>query len=143
MHNDRFNLERFLMAQQGMYASVLAELRSGRKVSHWMWFIFPQLAGLGHSSMAMRYAISGVEEARAYLEHAILGVRLIDCTQRVLDVSGRDLHAIFGSPDDMKFRSCMTLFSRVATRQPLFQQAIDQYCDARPDPRTMALLDSD
>src|SRR5438552_18373980 len=115
--DDRFDLQRFLTAQEPVFETVLAELRAGGKRSHWMWFVFPQLAGLGRSSMARFYGISGIEEARAYLAHPLLGSRLDLCTRIVLASQSPSLHAIFGSPDDLKFRSCMTLFS-LATDDP-------------------------
>src|SRR6185369_8221544 len=108
---DAFNLQRFVDAQDKVYARVVAELSAGRKQSHWMWFIFPQLAGLGFSAMAQRYAISSPEEAAAYLTHDILGPRLVECTRLVLAVPDKTILAILGSPDDLKFRSSMTLFS--------------------------------
>src|SRR5258708_40291896 len=109
-----FNLERFAEAQAEAYGQVCAELRAGRKRSHWMWFVFPQIRGLGSSEMAMRYAISGREEARAYLDHPVLGPRLQECAGIVVDLQGRTIEAIFGYPDDLKFHSSMTLFYRAA-----------------------------
>jgi uncharacterized protein (DUF1810 family) len=141
---DRFDLERFVTAQAPVFETVLAELRAGRKRSHWIWFVFPQLAGLGQSSTSRFYGIGSIEEARAYLAHKLLGPRLDLCTGIVLTSASSSLHAIFGSPDDMKFRSCMTLFSR-ATADPdnSFRHALDRWCGGRPDERTLALLDSD
>src|ERR1043166_7075440 len=110
---DTFDLQRFIEAQEAIFSRVVGELRAGEKRSHWMWFIFPQVAGLGHSAMAQRYAIQSRTEAEAYLAHAVLGARLLECTQAVLDVPGKSANAIFGSPDDMKFRSSMTLFEAV------------------------------
>ena len=140
---DRFDLERFVTAQAPVFETVLAELRSGRKLTHWMWFIFPQLAGLGQSSTARFYGISSIEEARAYRAHSPLGPRLHLCTGIVLTSESSSLHAIFGSPDDMKFRSCMTLFSR-AMDDPdnPFRHALDRWCGGRPDERTLALIDA-
>lgn len=126
-------------AQQGIHERALAELRAGEKHSHWMWFVFPQIAGLGHSAMAQRYAIGSLDEARAYLAHDVLGPRLRDCTQAVLDVKGRDAHAIFGSPDDLKFRSSMTLFNR-ASPDGLFQATLDRYFGSVPDVLTLQKL---
>jgi uncharacterized protein (DUF1810 family) len=128
------SLERFVQAQEGVYPRALAELKAGKKQSHWMWFIFPQIAGLGHSAMAQHYAIASLDEARAYLAHAVLGPRLKACTQAVLDVEGRSAHDIFGSPDDLKFRSSMTLFARAAPDETLFRTALEKYYDgiARP-----------
>ncbi|HBH81499.1 MAG TPA: DUF1810 domain-containing protein, partial [Nitrospira sp.] len=105
-----YNLHRFLTAQAPTYNTVLAELRAGRKSSHWIWFIFPQIAGLGHSAMAQQFAIGSLDEAKAYLQHPVLGPRLRECAQLVLDVEGRSAEEIFGYPDYLKFRSCMTLF---------------------------------
>ena len=140
---DSFDLERFVTAQAPVFETVLAELRAGRKRSHWMWFVFPQLRGLGQSSTARFYGIASIEEARAYLAHLLLGPRLDLCTRIVLGSEGPSLHAIFGSPDDMKFRSCMTLFS-LATDDPAnpFQEALDRWCGGRPDERTLALVDA-
>ncbi|NYF50249.1 DUF1810 domain-containing protein [Tunturiibacter gelidoferens] len=112
--SDKYELERFVEAQAGVYEQALAELRAGRKRSHWMWFVFPQIRGLGSSPMAMRYAISSLEEARAYLEHAVLGPRLRESTRIVVEVQGRTVGEIFGSPDDLKFHSSMTLFANAA-----------------------------
>ncbi len=112
--DDRFDLERFVKAQAPVFETVLGELRAGRKRTHWMWFIFPQLRGLGHSPTAQFYGISSVDEARAYLAHGVLGSRLDQCTRIVLTSEAPSLHALFGSPDDLKFRSCMTLFAHVA-----------------------------
>jgi uncharacterized protein (DUF1810 family) len=140
---DSFDLERFVTAQAAVFETVLAELRAGRKRSHWMWFVFPQLRGLGQSSTALFYGIASLKEARAYLAHSLLGPRLELCTRIVLGGEGPSLHAIFGSPDDMKFRSCMTLFS-LATGDPAnpFRQALDHCCGGRPDERTLALADA-
>jgi len=111
---DAYNLHRFLDGQAGVYDTVLAELRSGRKSSHWIWFIFPQIAGLGHSEMAQQFAIGSLDEAKTYLQHPILGPRLRTCTQLVLNVAGRSVDEIFGHPDHLKFRSCITLFLTAA-----------------------------
>jgi uncharacterized protein (DUF1810 family) len=137
---DPFNLERFLEAQAHIYASVIAELRVGEKQSHWMWFIFPQLSGLGRSSTAREFAISGPNEARAYLQHLILGPRLLECTEIVIRLRGRSLEQIFGSPDDMKFCSSMTLFATVAPQQTMFGEAIRKYCNGKLDPLTILEL---
>src|SRR5690348_18193089 len=111
VERDPFELERFAAAQANVIARVKDELRAGRKQSHWMWFVFPQLAGLGFSPMAQRYAIASLAEARAYLAHTLLGARLRECTELVLAIHGKSAHDIFGSPDDLKFRSCLTLFA--------------------------------
>jgi uncharacterized protein (DUF1810 family) len=137
---DPFHLERFVEAQAGIYDTALSELIHGRKMTHWMWFIFPQLAGLGSSSMARRFAISGREEAAAYLAHPLLGRRLVACTQAVNTISGRSAHDIFGSPDDVKFRSSMTLFQAVATDPAPFRLGIKRFFEGEPDQRTLAFL---
>lgn len=137
---DAYDLGRFIDAQAGVYARALAELEAGEKRSHWMWFIFPQIAGLGSSPMAQRYAIGSLAEARAYLGHPVLGERLRDCTAAVNRVSDRSAHAIFGAPDDVKFRSSMTLFAAAAPDEPLFAEALAKYFGAEPDPLTLARL---
>ena len=137
---DPFDLERFVTAQAPVFTAALDEVKAGQKRSHWMWFIFPQLRGLGHSSTAQFYGISSLAEARAYLAHPVLGPRLRRCTETVLAVEGRSLHAIFGSPDDLKFCSSMTLFALAAgENERVFWQALDRYCKGRLDERTMAL----
>lgn len=133
--------EHFLAAQQPVYAQVLAELRAGRKESHWMWFIFPQLTALGRSATALRYGIDDLGMAAAYLGHPVLGPRLVDCTRTVLGVEGRSAHGIFGSPDDLKFRSSLTLFGRAEPDEPAFAAALAKYCGGMADPRTLELLD--
>ena len=138
---DPFDLQRFVAAHEPLFDRVLSELRAGRKRTHWMWFIFPQLRGLGRSSMAEHYGISSLEEARAYLAHPVLGPRLDLCTRTVLESKAASLHAIFGSPDDMKFRSCATLFALASEEDNNpFQGALDRWCDGRPDERTLALI---
>jgi uncharacterized protein (DUF1810 family) len=137
---DPFNLERFVAAQDPIYHRVIGELRHGLKQSHWMWFVFPQITGLGHSAMAERYAISSLDEARAYLAHRILGPRLLECTQAVLDIDGKSAHAIFGSPDDVKFHSSMTLFARASNDATPFRAALDKYFDSKEDAGTLALI---
>ena len=136
---DPHQLQRFLDAQSQIYPCVLDELHRGQKQSHWMWFIFPQLAGLGHSAMAQRFAIASREEAVAYLQHAILGGRLRECTALVNAVSRRTILEILGHPDDLKFRSSMTLFAAVSA-DPTFATAIAKFYDATPDPATLRLL---
>jgi uncharacterized protein (DUF1810 family) len=138
--SDPHNLSRFVEAQAPVYEQVLAELGEGHKRSHWMWFVFPQLAGLGHSGMAQRFAIASLDEAKAYLTHPVLGGRLRECSRLVLAVQDRSIHYIFGSPDDLKFRSCMTLFSRAAPAEPVFQQCLKKYFAGHADPQTIALL---
>lgn len=140
--DDPFDLQRFLTAQDPVIDTVLRELEAGRKRSHWMWFVFPQLRGLGASAMATHYGIGSLAEARAYLAHPVLGPRLVRCTDTVLAVAGRSPHDIFGSPDDMKFRSSMTLFARASDDpETVFGRALDRFCDGRPDAKTLALLD--
>ena len=136
---DPFDLRRFVDAQAPVYQRVLAELRQGQKQSHWMWFIFPQLAGLGHSPMARRFAIASREEAVAYLEHDILGPRLRECTALVNAVEGRTIREILGSPDDLKFCSSMTLFGAVSS-DPEFADSIQKFYSGTPDRRTLELL---
>ena len=139
---DPFNLERFVTAQASVFPAVLDELKAGRKRSHWMWFTFPQLRGLGRSPTAEFYGISSLEEARAYLAHPVLGPRLILCTETVLAVEGQSLHAIFGSPDDLKFCSSMTLFALAAGEgESVFRHALNRYCGSRLDERTVALCE--
>jgi uncharacterized protein (DUF1810 family) len=138
---NNLDLGRFVYAQDPIYPSVLAELRQGEKVSHWMWYIFPQIAGLGHSSMARRYAIEDEQEASAYLHHSILGERLKVCTSLVNEVKGRSARAIFGSIDEMKFRSCMILFDYVARDSGLFDVALSKYFDGKRDRVTIGKLD--
>ena len=136
---DRFDLQRFVDAQDGVYRHIIAELAAGRKQSHWMWFIFPQIAGLGFSAMAQRYAISSRDEAAAYLAHDTLCPRLIECTRLVLAVEGKTIRTILGSPDDLKFRSSMTLFSAVSG-DPIFDQALAKYHAGEKDQATLDLL---
>jgi uncharacterized protein (DUF1810 family) len=133
------NLERFVEAQAPAYDQALKELRAGRKQSHWMWFVFPQIAGLGHSPMAQTYAIQSLEEARAYLAHPVLGARLRECCQAVMDVPGKSAHEIFGSPDDLKFRSSMTLFD-LASPNEVFRDVLDGYFGGAVDPLTLQRL---
>ena len=145
--NDPYDLERFAIAQEARetYASAVAELRAGRKIGHWMWFVFPQIAGLGVSAMSRRYAISSLEEARRYLAHPILGERLRECARILTELEGKTAQEIFGSVDAMKLRSSMKLFARAAPETPLFRAVLDRYFDglaveatdarlARPDP---------
>jgi len=141
--DDPFDLQRFKSAQTEVYETALRELEAGRKRSHWMWFIFPQLRGLGRSSMATHYGIVGLQEAKAYLADPLLRPRLEKCTRAVLAAERPSLHAIFGSPDDMKFRSSMTLFAVAAEAEDsLYRQAIDRWCDGEMDQRTLGVLES-
>ncbi len=142
-----FHLTRFVQAQDPVMTEVRRELGSGRKTSHWMWFVFPQLAGLGHSATARHYAIGSLAEAAAYLEHPVLGPRLVDCTELVNKLDGRSAEAIFGSPDDLKFRSSMTLFAHArrgfTQARPgasVFRDALRQYFAGESDPATLAKL---
>jgi uncharacterized protein (DUF1810 family) len=138
---DPFELNRFVQAQNPVFRDVREELSRGRKRSHWMWFIFPQVAGLGLSAMSQRYAIGSREEAEAYLAHPVLGSRLVECTGLVLAVEGRTINAILGAPDDAKFRSSMTLFGAVSD-QPIFDQAIARYFAGERDGATLEILAS-
>ena len=133
------SLERFVEAQEGVYPRALAELEAGKKQSHWMWFIFPQIAGLGHSAMAQMYAIASLDEAKVYLAHPVLGAPLRECCRVVQDVKGKSAHAIFGSPDDLKFRSSLTLFD-LAAPNDIFRAALDKYFDGKEDDLTLARL---
>lgn len=136
---DPFDLERFLRAQDPVFHDVLAELARGRKQSHWMWFVFPQVAGLGFSAMSQRYAIGSRAEAEAYLAHPVLGPRLIECTRLVLAVDGRTINAILGAPDDAKFRSSMTLFGTVSG-EAVFDEALGKYFAGERDGATLEIL---
>ena len=137
---DTFGLQRFVDAQARNYADALAELKRGRKASHWMWYVFPQIAGLGSSAMAQAYAIGSLAEARAYFAHPVLGPRLHACVHEVLALEGRTAHDIFGSPDDFKLRSSLTLFAAAAPDEPLFRQALGLYFDGELDSRTVEKL---
>lgn len=136
-----FDLERFVTAQQPHLADVQAELAAGRKRTHWMWFVFPQLRGLGRSEIARHYGLRSGAEAQAYLAHPVLGPRLRDAVDLVLRVQGRSAHEIFGSPDDLKLRSSLTLFREVDTPDGVFARALDQFFDGKPDEMTLRLLD--
>jgi uncharacterized protein (DUF1810 family) len=133
---DPFRLQRFVEAQNPVFEQVRTELKQGHKRGHWMWFIFPQIAGLGSSEISKRFAISSAAEAVAYLQHPVLGKRLEDCADLVLKLSGKSAYDIFGTPDDMKFRSCMTLFAQVSPKTPVFEGNLKKYFDGVPDPRT-------
>lgn len=138
--SDQFNLARFTEAQTPVYATVTAELRAARKRTHWMWFIFPQLAGLGRSAMAQRYAIASPEEARAYLAHPVLGARLRECAALVAATEGSSAHQIFGDPDDLKLHSSLTLFAQAAPDEALFRACLDKFFHGVPDAATLSLL---
>lgn len=137
---DPFDLERFIAAQEGIYETALAELRRGQKESHWMWFIFPQIRGLGSSAMALKYAIGGRDEAITYLKHPILGPRLVECCDALLKVEGKSASEVMGYPDDLKLRSSITLFGAVSTGQPIFSQVLKKYFGGERDSRTLAAL---
>lgn len=138
--NDPFTLSRFVQAQARDYAIALQELRNGRKRSHWMWYIFPQFKGLGHSSASMRFAIRSLDEAKAYLAHPLLGDRLKECVEAVLELKGKTMEEIFGHPDYLKFRSCMTLFAEASEPGSVFHKALEKYCGGHGDPTTLELL---
>jgi len=138
---DPFNLQRFVDAQISTYATVLSELKSGAKRSHWIWFIFPQVDGLGFSAMSKRYSISGLDEARAYLAHPVLGPRLRECAEAVLMVDGKTAMQIMGSPDDLKLRSSMTLFANVSDDGTVFHQVLDKYFDGVADEATLRRIE--
>jgi uncharacterized protein (DUF1810 family) len=140
MKHDALDLERFVDAQAPVFEAVVAELTAGRKRSHWMWFIFPQLRGLGHSPTAQFFAIGSRDEARAYHAHPLLGPRLDLCTETVLKSRVHSLNELFGSPDDLKFRSCMTLFEFAVPSVPLFGAALERWCGGERDDRTLDLL---
>jgi uncharacterized protein (DUF1810 family) len=137
---DTFDLGRFVSAQEDVYESALAEIRCGRKRTHWMWFIFPQVAGLGSSATSSRFAIKSAAEARAYLAHPVLGRRLLECCEALLRVNGGSASEIFGSPDDMKLRSCATLFASVSEPGSVFERVLSRFFGGAPDEKTEALL---
>jgi uncharacterized protein (DUF1810 family) len=135
-----YNLQHFLDAQEGVYDTALGELWVGRKSSHWIWFIFPQIAGLGLSGTAQKFAIASLDEAKAYLQHPVLGPRLRECTQLVINVDRRSAEQIFGYPDHLKFRSCLTLFMTATTDNKVFKDALLKYFDGKPDTLTLDIL---
>lgn len=137
---ETFDLQRFVDAQDPVYETVRQEMRDGRKRTHWMWFMFPQIAGLGFSAMSQRYALRSQDEARAFLEHPILGKRLLELTSLVMQVDGKSAHEIFGSPDDMKFHSCLTLFAEAVADNKLFEAALEKYFNGMPDVQTLHRL---
>lgn len=136
------NLDRFIDAQENKYDDAFSEIKNGRKVSHWMWFIFPQISGLGNSEMSKKYAIKDLEEAEQFLKHPILGERLINISGLLTQFRDKSAYDIFGSPDDLKLRSCMTLFCAVKNSPPIFQQIIDQYFDGIEDEKTLRMIAS-
>jgi uncharacterized protein (DUF1810 family) len=139
-NDDPFDLDRFVEAQARVYETACDELRNGRKQSHWMWFIFPQMKGLGSSPMSQRFGIGSLEEARAYLAHPVLGPRLMEVTRLMLAARGGSLRNILGSPDDMKFRSSMTLFAHTAGAGSIYAEALDKLCEGKPDEQTLARI---
>jgi uncharacterized protein (DUF1810 family) len=134
------DLQRFIIAQDNSYDTALSEITNGRKKSHWMWYIFPQVTGLGNSEYARKYAIKDLPEAEEYLAHPVLGSRLIEISKATLAIEGRTASQIFGSPDDMKLHSCMTLFSMVDNADPVFNKVIDKYYNGRPDAKTTDII---
>jgi uncharacterized protein (DUF1810 family) len=137
---DKYNLERFLTAQEDIFSTALSELKAGRKRSHWMWYIFPQIDGLGHSSTAKYFSIKSHGEAAEYLNHPVLGQRLIQCAETLLKLEGRSVSEIFGYPDDLKLRSSMTLFEQVANESNVFSKVLEKYFDGKKDMQTVELL---
>ncbi|MGI9055909.1 MAG: DUF1810 domain-containing protein [Pyrinomonadaceae bacterium] len=135
------DLKRFLDAQENDFEHALAEIRRGRKQSHWMWYIFPQIAGLGFSETSRFYAIKNKEEAELYLAHPVLGARLVEISEALLEIEGKTANQIFGSPDDMKLKSSMTLFGALKNTNPVFQSVLDEYFNGTSDPRTLQLID--
>jgi uncharacterized protein (DUF1810 family) len=138
--NDPYHLQRFVDAQNPVFAQVCSELRAGRKRSHWMWFMFPQIQGLGYSPLAQKFAIPSLKEAKAYLEHPILGPRLRECCHLVNLIEGRSIEEIFGYPDDLKFRSSMTLFASATSENQIFKEALEKYFNGELDPSTIERL---
>jgi uncharacterized protein (DUF1810 family) len=139
--DDPYDLNRFLSAQESVYERALAELKGGQKRTHWMWFIFPQIEGLGYSPAAKHYSIKSIEEARQYLNHPVLGKRLLECTEAVVTLAGGSVSEIFGYPDDLKFKSSMTLFEKIAGSGSVFTAALDRYCRRERDAATLRLLE--
>ena len=139
--DDPYDLNRFLRAQEGVYERALVELKDGQKRTHWMWYIFPQIDGLGYSPTAKRYSIKSIEEARQYLNHPVLGKRLLECTEALVALKGGSASEIFGYPDDMKFKSSMTLFDKIAGASSVFSFALDRYCHGERDATTLRLLE--
>ena len=136
------DLQIFVQAQEDIYEQALAELKNGSKESHWMWFVFPQIAGLGNSEMARKYAIPNLADAKAYLSHDLLGSRLRECTEAVLAVEGRTAHEIFGSPDDVKLKSCMTLFEVADGPDSVFSSILEKYFEGQRDERSLMILNA-
>ena len=141
-NTDTYNLSRFINAQEGVFESVLAELRNGQKRTHWMWFIFPQIDGLGQSTISRYYSIKSRDEARQYFKHPVLGVRLLKCAELLIAIEAKSASEIFGSPDDQKLKSSMTLFATVADSEAVFVHVLEKYFDGKRDEKTISLLDS-
>ena len=137
-----YNLNRFLQAQETKYNEALAEIKKGKKQGHWMWYIFPQIAGLGFSEYNVFYAIKNREEATQYLQHPVLGKRLIQIAEAVLEINGKTANEIFGKPDDRKLQSCMTLFAQLTNADPIFQKVLDKYYQGNKDEKTLQLLNN-
>lgn len=140
MYDNPEGLERFVKAQAGSYAAALGEIRQGRKRSHWMWYIFPQLRGLGYSSIAQYYGLRGLDEAKAYMRHSVLGPRLVEISEALLELDTDDPLVVLGYPDDLKLRSCMTLFEQAAPEQPVFARVLDKFYSGRRDGTTLSML---
>jgi uncharacterized protein (DUF1810 family) len=138
--SDPHDLRRFVLAQQDVYDTAVRELRAGRKVSHWMWFVFPQIAGLGRSAISQKYAINSLVEAEAYIAHPVLGPRLLECARLLVQLTGKSAQQLFGAVDAQKLKSSMTLFARAAPDQPLFEDVLTRYFDGRHDPATLERL---
>ena len=138
---DPHDLKRFVEAQAAVYEQALGEIRSGRKRSHWMWYIFPQFDGLGFSSTSKRYSIKSIAEAKAYLAHSVLGTRLLECAEAALQIEDRSAHDIFGTPDDAKLRSCATLFAHVSPAGSVFERLLAKFFHAQPDDKTLRLIE--
>ena len=139
---DKYNLQRFISAQEHQYVDAISELKSGRKRSHWIWFVFPQIEGLGRSAIAQNYSIKSLAEARAYLYHPLLGARLKECTLTVLKTEGSSARDIFGFPDYLKFHSCMTLFAEIEEEDSIFETTLSKYYEGKPDGATLSILES-
>lgn len=140
MVEQNYSIERFVEAQAYSYSNALNEIRNGKKTSHWMWYIFPQIAGLGFSEISKKYAIRDLFEAELYLSHEVLGKRLVEICEALLEIEGRTAHQIFGSPDDMKLKSCMTLFSLLKNTNPIFKKVLSKYFEAKKDYETLKRL---
>lgn len=138
--SNKYNLERFLTAQEDSFQDAFAEVKSGKKRNHWMWYIFPQIIGLGFSEISKYYALKDLQEAHLYLEHEILGKRLLEISKKLLEIDGKTTHYIFGSPDDLKLKSCMTLFSLISDKNSIFDQVLNKYFGGKKDDKTLEIL---